>query len=474
LRSRIQKRIVPVIMGFLALALFLKATDIQDTGSLANQEDGKYQWTGSVEQKLWGLMTIWSEAKFNFPYFDRIPDIDWDAKVQEYIPRVMKADSLDSYYDLLMEFAALLKDGHTQVMPPWMFAKPGYDHPPVELQVVEERFYVARTGDTEEIRKQKIIPGLEVLDIGEVSVRTYLEENVLRFNSRSTPQAEESIGLIGIFSGPKDSQVPLKVKDPDGTVRRVSLTRNSRDKGGDVFLPRWVRWFMFDPLIETKMINPDICYIRISNFGNEKVVEEFRKVFDRLDLSRIKGIILDIRYNPGGDSANADSITSFLTDQPLKAEKWKSLSYVPAYRSWGRPTGWLEGAQSVIEPRDGKRFSGPLVILTGPGTHSAAEDFLVPLQYAKRAILVGEKTAGSTGNPIRIPLPGGGMFTVVSLRAMFPDGREFVGIGISPDVEVHPTPKDLLTGTDPVLQKGIDVIRNWALFRSSFSSGKGT
>jgi hypothetical protein len=53
---------------------------------------------------------------------------------------------------------------------------------------------------------------------------------------------------------------------------------------------------------------------------------------------------------------------------------------------------------------------------------------------------------------------------VVSKRNMFPDGREFVGIGISPDVEVHPTQKDLLKGTDPVLQKGIDVIRNWALY----------
>ncbi len=465
MKTQIRFRIVPLVLGFLALAFLCQAADIRDTEFLTSQEDGRSQWTGSVEQKLWGLMTVWSEAKFNFPYFDRIPDVDWDAKVQEYIPRVMKTDSLDGYYDLLMEFAALLKDGHTQVMPPWMFVKPGYDHPPLELQVVEGRFYVARTGETEEIRTQKIFPGLEVLEIGDdVPIQTYFEENVLRLSSWGTKQADETIGLIGIFSGPRDTQVSLKVKDPDGTIRRVSLTRNSSEKAGNAFQWRWVRWFMFDPPVETKMVNPDICYIKVSNFGNEKVMEEFQTVFDRLDLARIKGIILDVRYNPGGDSANGDSLTSFLTDQPLKAEKWKSLSYVPAYRSWGRPTGWLEGAQPVIEPRDGKRFSGPLVILTGPGTHSAAEDFLVPFQYAKRAILVGEKTAGSTGNPIRIPLPGGGMFTVVSLRAMFPDGREFVGIGISPDVDVHPTPKDLLTGTDPVLQKGIDVIRNWAFY----------
>lgn len=46
----------------------------------------KDQWTGTDEQKIWGLMTIWSEAKFNFPFFDRIPDVDWDFEAREYIP----------------------------------------------------------------------------------------------------------------------------------------------------------------------------------------------------------------------------------------------------------------------------------------------------------------------------------------------------------------------------------------------------
>jgi len=460
------KMVIPVIFGLLSAAPLFKAADVQGNEPLSPSAGSKEQWTGSSEQKLWGLMTIWSEAKFNFPYFDRIPDLNWDKKVQEYTPRVIDANTIEEYYDVLMEFAALLKDGHTMVMPPWMYVKPGHDHPPVELQVMEDKFVVARTADTEEIRKQKVYPGLEVLEIGEhVPVRTYLKENVLRFHSCGTPQADEAIGLVGILSGIKDSQVLLKVKDPDGTVREVSLTRNSKDKDGTAFQWRWVRWYMIDPVIETKMIESDICYIRISNFGSEKVVEEFQKVFNSLDLATIKGIMLDVRYNPGGNSAHAYSIASFLTDQPMKADKWKSFSYVPAYRSWGRPTGWIEGGPSIIEPRQGKRYSGPLVILTGPGTHSAAEDFLVPLQYSGRAVLVGEKTAGSTGNPISVPLPGGGTFMVVSKRDMFPDGREFVGIGISPDVPVYPTQQDLLKGTDAVLQKGIEVIRNWASYR---------
>jgi len=463
MNHKLQKSIFQVLLALMLIAATLGAADVLEGGPLAGQATGPAQWAGSAEQKLWGLMTIWAEAKFNFPYFDRIPDIDWDKKVQEYIPRVLSADSLAGYYEILMEFAALLKDGHTLVFPPWMFAKPGYDHPPLELQVVEDKFLMARCGETEEIREQKIYPGLEVLEVGDhVPLRAYLRENVLRFRSYGTSQADEAIGLIGIFSGPKGSQVPLKVKDPDGTVRDVLLTRNSKDRDGKTFLPRWVRWFMIDPLVETRMVQPDICYIRISNFGSAKVVEEFQKVFDGLNLSGIQGLILDVRYNPGGNSDHAESIVSFLTEQSLKASKWKSLSYVPAFRSWGRPTGWTEGGPSVIEPRHGKRYAGPVAVLTGPGTNSSAEDFLVPLKYSKRAVLVGEKTAGSSGNPISVALPWGGMFRVVSLKDMFPDGQEFVGIGISPDVEVRPTQQDLLQGTDPVLQKGIEVIRNWA------------
>lgn len=423
-------------------------------------------WTGSVEQKLFGLMTIWAEAKFNFPFFDRIPNVNWDLEVQNYIPRVLNANTLDDYYGNLMEFAALLNDGHTAVLPPWMFVKPGHDHPPVELQVVGDQFIVARTGDTEEIMKQRIFPGLEVLEISDqIPARQYLKENVLRYNSFGTPQANETIGLMGILSGPKNSVIPLKVKDPDGTERQVSLTRNSADKSGMPFFWRWIRWYMFDPVIETRMLESDVCYIRISNFGSDTVVAEFQKVLDGLDLARLQGMILDVRFNPGGNSAHAYSIASFLTDQPLKASRWKSLSYVPAHRSWGQPTGWIEGGPATIEPRQGKRYSGPLVVLTGPGTFSAAEDFLVPLQYSGRAVLVGEKTAGSTGNPIVVPLPGGGKFRVVSKRDMFPDGREFVGIGISPEVAVHFTQQDLLDRTDPILQKGIDVIKNWTLYQ---------
>lgn len=452
------KRAVAIFyLSYLMVAsLFSQEADSSKTTQI------KDQWTGTDEQKIWGLMTVWSEAKFNFPFFDRIPDLDWDRKAREFIPRVISSKNIVDYYDVLMEYAALLKDGHTTVLPPWMYVKPGYDHPPVELKVIEDKFVVIRVGNTDEMKTQRIYPGLEVLGTGDsISLRQYLKEKVLRFSSFGTTQANESIGLISIFSGLKNSKITLRVKDPNGSLRNVTLTRNSSLNDGSSFQWQWVRWFMFDPLIETRMIQPDIWYVRISNFGSPKVVDEFQKVFDLLDLTTINGIILDVRYNSGGNSSYAYNIASFLTDRSLMASKWKSLSYVPVYRSWGRPTEWLESNPAIIDPSTGKRYTGSLVVLTGPCTFSAAEDFLVPLKYSKRALLVGEKTAGSTGNPIIVTLPGGGIFRVVSKRDIFPDGTEFVGIGIIPDVEVKVTQQDIIGESDPVFNKAIDVIRNW-------------
>jgi len=103
----------------------------------------------------------------------------------------------------------------------------------------------------------------------------------------------------------------------------------------------------------------------------------------------------------------------------------------------------------------------PLVLLTGGVTSSTAEDFAISLHYSGRAVLVGGKTAGSTGNPLRIGLPGGGSFEVATFTATYPDGREYAGIGIQPDIEIHPTQDDIYRGIDAVLDRAVEMIAAW-------------
>jgi carboxyl-terminal processing protease len=72
---------------------------------------------------------------------------------------------------------------------------------------------------------------------------------------------------------------------------------------------------------------------------------------------------------------------------------------------------------------------------------------------------VGEKTNGSTGQPLIIQLPMRARARICTKWDTYPDGREFVGVGVIPDVEIGPTAEDIAAGRDAVLEKGIEVLK---------------
>ncbi len=76
----------------------------------------------------------------------------------------------------------------------------------------------------------------------------------------------------------------------------------------------------------------------------------------------------------------------------------------------------------------------------------------------KRGPLIGQITGGSTGQPLLFKLPGGGSARVTSKRDGYSNGNDWVGIGIKPTIEVKPSISDIQNGSDPVLDKAIEVI----------------
>jgi carboxyl-terminal processing protease len=444
----------------LSLYVISFITSLLMTASQQAVAQTEVHWNGSVEQRLAGFITVWSEAKYNFPFFDQRPDLDWDEKMQEFLPRVIATEDIDDYYDVLSEFAALLKDGHTGVNRPGGPFDPANDWPPLEVQVIDGKFLVVRFEETPELKRNRVYPGLEIMEVEGDPVAEYFQARVVRFESRGAAHADEAIGIYKLLKGSKNSVFGLKVRDIDGTERSISLTRNSATASGETFYPRLFQWYLTESPVELSRLDGGIVYIKIANFGSENVVTEFMKQFDQVDWAAVRGVILDLRFNPGGDDRFAWPIISCFIGEPVKSPIWKSPKYVPAKISWGYEPEWEQGfvGDEYIQPRDGKRFGGPLVILTGHSTYSTAEDFIIPLDYAGRAVLVGETTAGSTGNPRRVPLPGGGNFRVVTLRTIYPDGREWVGSGIRPHYEVHQSQSDIVEGRDTILLKGIELI----------------
>ena len=103
-------------------------------------------------------------------------------------------------------------------------------------------------------------------------------------------------------------------------------------------------------------------------------------------------------------------------------------------------------------------FRGRLVLLVDGGCVSACEDFVMPFKDNGRATLVGETTQGAAGLPYTYDFQNGMVVRVAVKKLSFPDGPEFEGVGIKPDIEVHASADDWKQGRDAVLQKALELL----------------
>ena len=125
------------------------------------------------------------------------------------------------------------------------------------------------------------------------------------------------------------------------------------------------------------------------------------------------------------------------------------------------PSGYsIYDEQYSFVPVTSPASGGPLILLVGNGTLSAAENFAMLLVDAHRPLhVVGQQSSGSDGTITGIELPGGFLFTFTGSRVTHADGSRFDGIGIVPDVEVQLKAEDFAAGNDPELETAIRLLR---------------
>lgn len=218
--------------------------------------------------------------------------------------------------------------------------------------------------------------------------------------------------------------------------------------------------------IEYKSLESGIGYVALNDFSHQDVVVQFESYLPH--LAKAKGLILDLRFNGGGDSSIGGAILAYLSNQPLVGSRWKTRQHISAYKAWGTmlseyqdyadDNAWLTGEHGLIEPKADALTKCPIFVLIGRGTASAAEDFLVYAQALDTMTTIGEYTYGSTGQPLFRNLPGGGCFRVCTKRDTYADGRDFVGTGIKPDILVSPTYQHLIDGVDYVLETAVELM----------------
>jgi carboxyl-terminal processing protease len=233
--------------------------------------------------------------------------------------------------------------------------------------------------------------------------------------------------------GPEGTQVALSVRHSNGETEDVTVTRAT------IVIPT-----VFTNPLEDADGNPvnDLAYVELEQI-TEKTVPDLRTTVAEIVDEGYRGIILDLRRNPGGSlSATVDIADLFL-------DGGRILTQVDR-----------DGNETSFDAHPGDAGEDiPLVVLVGPGSASGAEVIAGALRDHQRAVLVGETTFGKGSvNHLRELSDGGAIYITIA-RWLTPNGEQIEGIGLTPDIPVTPSEEDIEADRDVQLYSAIDHLR---------------
>jgi len=402
----------------------------------------------SDNEKIFGLSLLWKEVSYNFAFFHQVPDLNWDSCYMAAIPKVMGTSNDWDYYLELQKFMSLLHDGHTRIFTPVQLRNKYYGTTGRKLttRLIGDKVIITRVLD-DSLCKKGLKQGMEIVAINEMNPFTYAEKYVAPYVYASTPQDRQlQIFTQFLLSGSTTDPIRIETENFEGKRLTHSISREP--------------WIMEEEMLsgeplEFKVIANNVGYLKINNFV---ISDNIRPIFDSIYIKILltDGLIIDVRENVGGATDISLYILKHFTAKLFKTGKWRSPKNIAAHRSWGSKIEWFESDEYEVLPFENKIiYTKPMVLIADESTFSCAEDFCVGFLTIKRGKMVGARTAGSSGNPFIFKLPGDGVALVCSKQDFFPDGREFVGLGITPDIEVKPTIKDIIQNRDPVLELAV-------------------
>jgi carboxyl-terminal processing protease len=214
-----------------------------------------------------------------------------------------------------------------------------------------------------------------------------------------------------------------RLRGPKGTKVTISILREGFAKPKDVTLVREVI-----PMrsVRHELLEKNYGYLRISQF-QEKTDDEFEKAMKALQeesKGTLKGLILDLRNNPGG-----------LLDQAVKiSDRFIESGLIVSVE--GRKE---DQKMKFYAHPDGNLAHYPLVVLVNGGSASGAEIVAGAIQDQGRGIIVGTQTFGKGSVQTIIPLKDGSGLRLTTARYYTPNGRSIQAKGIMPDIIVKPS-----------------------------------
>jgi carboxyl-terminal processing protease len=240
---------------------------------------------------------------------------------------------------------------------------------------------------------------------------------------RAGIKPNDEIVKIGeeVILGWDQDRVVKALRGPAGTSVTIWIRREKED-----------RLLKFDlkrenialKTVKLEKLEDGLVYIRLS-FFNEKTADEMRKALGQANGMKAKGIVLDLRNNPGGLlNAATDIVDMFVDEGVIVGMK-----------------GRFERANEVIYATRGTLTRLPVVVLVNEGSASASEIVSGALKDLKRAKIVGKKTFGKGSVQTLFHLSDGSAMFITIARYYTPSGLIIDHVGLKPDLTVEGEPQ---------------------------------
>ena len=234
--------------------------------------------------------------------------------------------------------------------------------------------------------------------------------------------------------GDQGTPVTLKIRHGDGEPEEVTITRDT------ITIPTV---FTRDVEDANGNVVSDLAYIELQQF-TEQTVNDLRKELNTIVDSGYRGLILDLRRNPGGALDATVAVADMFLDGGIVLTQ---VDRHGEHTEYDAKTG-------------GEAVDLAVAILVGPGSASGAEVLAGALRDHDRATLVGEQTFGKGSvNHLRELSDGGALYVTIA-RWLTPNGAQIEGVGLEPDVAVSLSEDDIANERDTQLFAAIDHLHN--------------
>lgn len=360
-----------------------------------------------VEAQLKLLDQVWSQVNRRF-YAADFNGADWATARARYRDRVANATDTDEVYAVLNEMLAELGDAHTAALTPMESWEDYW----------AERAYVG-------LNLEWIAPSWLVSEVrpGSAAEEAGVQPGWLVLSRNGEPLADEYFDL----------------RTEEGKTYRWSfLDEHNQRVSFDLLADRLPDTM---PPLE-KSTEEGWVYLRFDEFA--PIYREWLKNCLKY-YADAPGIILDLRNNGGGDVATLERVL-----RDLMPDRVRYGTFVTrGGRRDDEKSVWLGGA----------RYAGPLAVLIGPGSASSAEILAYALKHYKRAVLIGEPTAGVVIASQYFSLRDGGELQLGTFDFRTLDGGRLEGNGVTPDIPVERTLEAVRAGRDEALEVAVTWLR---------------